>query len=355
MPFGIGEPHVETHINNKPNVVESEGIVLNQIPRGENDILLGVCGNANGWNQHEAQYTNLGFNLNNVIVCEMNKITYFSLLFFYLNNILNLNINVGPTAPGDLPNEFYRKIRDKECQIGYSSNREYITFIQAIGHPALMWGTLDYNGITPMTPVDKNTYGRLNLQTKFNRTTHVDFDITSKTTTAGAIIDEANSFYAGYPNLRSLVQVHEFKRGLEAVDAAEQAATNEYNRLKIEEFVDVEWFDTLQDTAERTKNAIWEGIYRINAGGTRGQTTSNQIQQGLNQHDISSYIQVYTGAGGGGMISITSTRGRMFNPEIDVQFDPGYSNIGPIKTAINKSVNYPELHQYLINLLGAIE
>ena len=340
--------HEETHLINKPGVVANEINFFNQNNALDSSgALLGVCGSPDskdknnilmagaGWDSHEKQYRNMGFNLNKTVICEMDKEYYWALLSNYLRRVMD--IGVLSSVQNISTRSLTSHLSAEGVRYAVDPNINDLYYIQAPNHPALVWGAIKTGGVAisvKRSPQDfalSDTLGGLMSPSKV---THIDFDITMKAPNANYIVSEALDFYKYYKNVKSIVQVYSAQRGLNIMGN------------KIESEIDTIYNNQYSDIAtklradKRSTDAVWELLYRNVAGSPQLVSLCNSLDTLYKQNKVNSLIQAYSGAGVKTMISIATTRPGIggISSNIDIPATIGQSNINQARTFINKMI-----------------
>lgn len=366
-------PHSTTRTRHKGNVIRSENDffkALRNIEYSQGAVLLGVVGSPHatggnpqrttfgmGWKLHERQYRNLGFDLNNVFLCENQPREYYALLYNYITDVCGINIRkANDVLPKELPREFYAA--DSGISYLFDHARTTIVAIKKQNRAALIFGELTPQSINlnikahkPIESLIGNNYQ--------NRVEHVDLDITSSVNQIQTVINTTNAFFNGYQNLKSLVQVYEFRRGLPelANDVAAQVWYNQQTPL-INFITNLNDKNVDQERKDDYKDACI-GLKRlIDSGQTRSQETAELLRDALTNDNKHGWIQLYPGAVRAQMISIAVTKaqeGEVAEGVVDQIIDENQRNkyAEDVKTLYNHAVKREDpIQNMLLNNFG---
>lgn len=313
----IAQGHVSTHTKTKRAVISKEHnfFQIADVAFDSNSKVIGVVGNFDGWFAHEAEYAELGFAPDNMLICEMGKKEFDSLLYGYLTEIAKVDIKPGKYSIGDI----IKSIRPTGIQYGYNKGRTEIVYVKYPGHAALLRGEIKPGEISTKRGYDIITglnvpKGGISLndliRTFINNVSYLDFDVTTGIKTPENIIDMNTAFYQSFNNLQACVQVHAAQRTVGVDDpTALQAAKDFANQY--------EQFDYLTD---REISAI-QAVHDIVEGGApRIDRITDRIARGLANSGRASYVQIYPGASEKTMVSIATARDGGVSMGVDSEF-----------------------------------
>lgn len=313
------ESHKATQTEEKQKIIQEQIDYFNLTNSLGGNVYLGVVGAGSGLQNHIEEAKRMGYSdLKKVHFFEMVRKHFLDLLKSYLEELLLISEPYFPIKQIFQNKDVLKPLlttTSKQDKKAYELNG---ILSDSSNLPNLLWSEIPLRG----TDLKSSLSHLQGVNINPSDVTHIDFDITASIKSNKEVVETTLGFFETYPNLKSLVQVYSWQRGLrepesltkwekfyqewqDCFEAIRQFSTNENTEIPFKKRSKTVKLETI----DREEDAV-KSVVRRDGGKSIGEKFAEQIHDQLKKQGIGNFVQLYGGAGGPSMISVSAIKSK---------------------------------------------